>query len=207
MSITYHDFFEEHVSILNKVNKIGLSKGSEYTENKETALFKLYKPLFEADELFNRVDKGFKPDRSKLVYMWLDGEDTYRSRKINEDFKSNHPIAYIGMGTVTRPFEHWYNDKDKVNQRFRSWLEYQRNNNRTTYLVIYALGLTDAEAKALEADLINQVIKTQDINQGAKAYRSHSCGLVKLFNSKHESSDQTVYTLNGDRRINLGPLN
>lgn len=160
----------------------------------------IFKPLVgNSGELFYRDSNDDLVDRTKLVYVFLDGSASHRIHKYTEDWNNGFPVPYIGMGTLTRPIDHYVNDISTVNYFFRDWLQAMKDANYPVYIMIYAMGMSDNEAKELEADLINQTMKVQSYTGGIKKYRNLVNTPIKLFNSKRETSNQKVYSVNGIR--------
>lgn len=188
--MTLHDFFKEYPSLVGSLNK-----DFKNTEKCEDVL----KPLVKADDIFYR-EEDLEVHTDKLVYVFLDGSRGIRGKRVNEDWFPTHPVMYVGKGTVDRPLYHFWGDIDKVNVRFRDWLEYMKRNDLPVLLLIYSCSLTDKESLELEADLINLVeYKVQSLNSGARVYSSKNAPM-RMFNSKFETSNQRVYSRLGNRQ-------
>jgi len=152
-------------------------------------------PLVNSSELFYRDDSI--QERDKIVYIFLDGSDSIRAKKINEDWNCNMPIVYIGMGELDRPLDHW--DKTEgFNPQLRDILTSRYLADEEIYLLVYATGMNTEEAKYLEADLIQTVHRLQSPLTGMQIYKSKRAP-QKLVNNKNETSNQKVYSTNGIR--------
>lgn len=162
---------------------------------------KALKPLIQSsDELFYRKEELQDEDSlSKLVYVFMDGSSSHRMCNYTEDWLNGFPVSYIGMGSLTRPLDHYTLDGDTVNYFFRDWLQAMRDKDYPVYISIYAMGMSDIEAKQLEADLINRTMKIQSYTTGISKYRNLNGTPIKLFNSRREVSNQKVYSTNGIR--------
>lgn len=198
MAITLHNYFDDQDKIIKDTKALEAKVDLDPVEKNKKQL-NIFKPLIEdSSELFYR-DTNNSVIRDKLVYVFFDGSDPIRTKKVNADWDSHLPVAYIGMGETLRPFNHWKNDLEKVNFRFREWLESMKRDNRVVYLMIYAMHMSDTEAKNLEADLLSQVIKIQSPQTGMAVYKKTRCP-TRLYNSKHETSNQKVYSIYGRRQ-------
>ena len=150
-------------------------------------------PLVDSKDLFNRSDAI--EDRNKLVYVFLDGSDAIRPKKINEDWTCNMPVIYVGMGEIARPLDHWKSAVN-YNKRLREILVSRKMKHEDIYLMIYSCNMNDTEAKELEADLICQVDYIQSPITGMSIYKK-SRTPVRSVNKKGETSNQRVYSTNG----------
>lgn len=187
MNYTVHNYLQGFIQLVD------LAKDNSLADQ-----IKAFRPVVaDSGELFYRNEED-DVKRDKLVYMFFDGSQTFRKGEINVDFSSEHPCAYIGMGTTTRPTDHYLKRAKDVNGAFRDWLEYMQKNNKPVNIVIYAMGMADDEAKALEADLIELFSNRQSIVSGVQWYRNRP-NRLRLFNKKTETSNQTVYSVNGIR--------
>lgn len=184
MSVQLFNYFTEFPDAIKKASNKSVAKQLEVLQ-----------PIVkDSSTLFYRAKKRIK--RDKLVYVFLDGSAKHRAVNYTEDWKNCLPVAYIGMGTLTRPLNHGDRDLDKVNFRFREWLEFMKRSNKPVYVAIYSMHMTDEEAKALEADLINLTIYKQSPLNGLPVYKN-ALRPITLFNSKHETSNQIVYSVHG----------
>lgn len=182
-----HDYFKEFPAV------VGAALKAE-PEDRQALL----KPLVEADNLFYRQDGDTTADR--LVYIFLDGSRGITGKQVTEDWLSTHPVMYIGKGTIDRPLYHFWGDSEKVNVRFRDWLDYMKKQDAPVYLLIYSCGMSDREAFELEADLINLIdSRVQSLNTGIRIYKSKNAP-IRMFNSKYERSNQRVYSTFGNRQ-------
>lgn len=184
--MTLYDYFKEYPEVVGKILK------------DRTKLDEYLKPLIEADELFYQGE--VTGPNEKIVYVFLDGSRGIRGKRVNEDWFPSHPVMYIGKGTIDRPLHHFWGDSDKVNIRFRDWLDYMKKQDLPVYLMIYSHSMLESQATELEADLINLVeTRVQSLNTGARVYSSRNAP-IRMFNSKFETSNQRVYSLRGNRQ-------
>ncbi len=197
MALTLHNYFDDYPKIIKGCSKEYDKYNGVVTPERAAAEKLLLAPLVDSDDLFSNRDALAVKD--KVVYVFLDSEDSIRVKKINDDFTTNMPIAYIGMGVIDRPAAHWAGGPG-VNTRFHEWIKSREQFDRLSpHLIIYSSHMSDEEAKELEADLISQVIKIQSPMYGMQAYKSTRCP-IRLFNSKEETSHQRVYSVHGKRQ-------
>jgi len=197
MALTLHNYFDDYPKIIKGCDDVFKKHNGMLIPERIAAEKALLAPLVDSDELFEKKDTTLV--RDKVVYIFLDSEDSIRVKKVNNDFTTNMPIAYIGMGTIDRPAAHWAGGAG-VNTRFHEWIKSKEQFDKISpYLIIYSSHMSDEEAKELEADLISQVIKIQSPIYGMQAYKSTRCP-IRLFNSKEETSHQRVYSVHGKRQ-------